>query len=149
MSTAQTVGLFGGLLLFNLAACLPVLLSSSVRRLFDRLPADRLAVNYLLSVAGFTVLQSALLIAVVVLSGDLEGVTAFWSLGAVTIGTALLVWISASFVFPRKGYWSPEEEGDELDGRIALGLGFIWYTVSTGTGLFFLMVVLITLFFPG
>lgn len=149
MSTVQTVALFGGLLLFNLMACLPGLLSSSVRRLFSKLPSERLAVNYTLAVGSFTLLQSALLIAVVVVSGGLEGVTAFQGLGAITIVAALLVWVAASFILPRQGYWKPAENDDELDGRIALGLGLIGYTVSVGIGLLLLTILLIALFFPG
>lgn len=149
MSVGQTVALFGGITLFNLLACLPVLLFSSVRRLFNQLPTENLIINYILGISSFTILHSVLLVALVVFSGGLEGVAVFWGLGGVTIEVALIAWIFASFLFPRLELWNPLENDDELDGRIALGLGLIWYTVSTGIGLFLLMVFLIAFFFPG
>lgn len=149
MTFLETAILFGGIAMFNLLACLPIVLFSSIRRLFNQIPTDNLLVNYILGMSGFTIVHSALLVAVVVVSGGLEGVAAFWGLGGVTIGVALISWIVASFVFPSLDWWNPAENTDELDGRIALGLGLIWYTVSTGIGLFLLMVSLIAFFFPG
>lgn len=143
------MALFGGLALFNLIACIPILLSSSVRRLFQQLPTENLAINYVLGMGGLTVLHSAALVAVVVATGGLEGIAVLWGLGLVTAGVGLFAWLTASFALPRWDLWNPAEKEDELDGRIALGIGLIWYMISTGTALFLLMAVMIALFFPG
>jgi hypothetical protein len=143
------MALFGGIALFNILACLPILLSSPVRRLFSRLPADNLAINYLLGVGGFTVFHAVSLIVVITLSDGLEGVAVFWGLGGVTLGTGLLSWSIVSFLFPRLDWWDPREIDGELDGRLALGLGLAWYIFSGGIALFLLLLVSIALFFPG
>lgn len=121
----------------------------SLRRLFSSLPAENLYINYTLSVGGFTVLHSIILLITVVGQGGLEGTEVFSGLGIVSLVTGLITWTMAVFIFPRIGVWNPEKVDDELDGRIALGLGLIWYMVATGVGLFLLMVTLIAFFFPG
>lgn len=149
MSMQQTVALFGGVLLFNLAVCLPILLSSSLRRLVNKLPSDYLVLNYTLGVACFALLQSVLLVTILAVSGSWEGPAAFWLLGGVILGVAILFCIITVFLFPRISWWNPKNNEDEMDGRFALTLGLIWYLVSAGIGLFFLVVLLIALFFPG
>lgn len=144
----QTIALFGGITIFNIISCLPILMSSAVRRLFKKLPTDILLVNYFLGIVGFTFLHSAILIFAVVMSGGLEGTGVFWGLGLVTIGVGIIFWATISFIAPKMNWWNPKQEG-ELDGRIALGLGLIWYFISTGIALFLLLIFLIAFFFPG
>lgn len=147
MSYSQTAAMFGGMLLFNTVAWTPVLLSSAVRRLLKQPTSHSLAANYLLGTAGFTLLHSVVLLSAIFITGGVEGTLVFWILGTVTALTGITVWAFASFWLPHTGYWEPQKE-DELDGRIALGLGLIWYFVSTVIGLFFLTVFLIAFFLP-
>lgn len=149
MSLTETLALFGGLAVFNLLSCLPLLFFSSTRRLFKALPAENLLLNYVLGVGGYTVIHSSLLLSITVIQDGLKGIEVLWGLGGINIGAGLLSWITASFLFPHLGWWNPEQNEEELDGRMALGLGLIWYTISTGVGLFLLMVFLIVFFFPG
>lgn len=53
MSSIQTVALLGGLAVFNMVSCLPLLFFSSIKRLFKTLPAGNLSLNYILGMANF------------------------------------------------------------------------------------------------
>lgn len=144
----QTLALFGGIALFNIAVCSPILIFSSVRRLLMKLPTENLVLNYFLAVGGYTALHSVALLAVVVATGGLEGTAALWGPGVVTGTVAVAVWAAASFILPARDWWNTRE-GEEIDGRIALGLGLIWYLVFTVVGLVVLTFLLIAFFFPG
>lgn len=144
---SQTLALVGGIMLFDLIAWSPILLSAAIRRLFTVWPTERLGLNYLIGAGGYAVVHLAVLLTVVVLSGGLDGTAVFWGLGLVGLGTATMAWAIACIGFPRLGWWDPTD-GDGMDGRIALGLGVIWYLGSTGITLFVVLVVVIALFLP-
>ncbi|MFB6209457.1 MAG: hypothetical protein ABEJ56_04970 [Candidatus Nanohaloarchaea archaeon] len=144
----QTIAMFAGLAVFNLLAWSPVLLFSSVRRLFSLYPTDKIGLNYLIGMGGFTVLHFGILVATVVALGGMQGLQVLRGLAGISLAVGLIGWTAAGIILPKIGYWNPGKE-DELDGRIALFLGLIWYMVSTGIGLFLMMAVMIGLFFPG
>lgn len=147
--TKQTVVMVLVIATFNLLAWSPVLLSPAVRRLFNLLPSQRLSLNYLMGIAAFTVMNILTLLTVVVFSGGLEGSQALWGPFIVNLLLGSGTWLLTSFLLPRKGFWDPKKNEEEMDGRIALGLGALVYIVGTAFLLFLIMIVLIGLYFPG
>lgn len=122
------VGCFVGLWAATTVLCAPVLLSSSVRRLLDSGPADRLAANYLGGVGLFAFVHVALVFAGALVNTVVRVTIGWWFLGA-TLALLGVGWAVVSFVGPQRDWWRPAES--RIDGRIVLGVVAVWYGVWT------------------
>jgi len=123
----------------------PLLAITRLRELF-RWPTNWLVVNYLLIGAGIIVVQSFSYLAIMLLiagTGTVTGGDAVGIVGGVLAANLLFpgaIALTALRILPERGYWTPN--GDGLSGRIALGIGVIWYAVITSVGFVFIGLVL-------
>jgi hypothetical protein len=125
----------------------PLLVVERLRALFVW-PTRWLALNYLIVGTGVIVLQCLSYLAVFLLAagtGTVTGSEAAAIVGGVVIVDFAIPGVGAIVAlrtFPARGIWSPD--GDGLSGRIALGVGVVWYGIVTTV--VFLFVGLVVLF---
>ncbi|MFA9516617.1 hypothetical protein ACERIT_05285 [Halopenitus sp. H-Gu1] len=123
----------------------PLLAITRLRELF-RWPTNWLVVNYLLIGAGIIVVQSFSYLVIMLLiagTGTVTGGDAVGIVGGVLAANLLFpgaIALTALRILPARGYWTPNGVG--LGGRIALGIGVIWYAVITSVGFVFIGLVL-------
>lgn len=123
-----------GFVLVVLFAWAPLLAVERIRVLFVW-PTRWVAANYLVLGVGVVLIQCVSYLAVVVLAagtGPVSGGEAAVVVGGVAAANVLvpgLGAVGAVRVLPRRGVWPPD--GGGVDGRIALGLGVLWYAVVT------------------
>lgn len=123
-----------GFLVVVLFAWSPLLAVERLRALFAW-PTEWLALNYLLLGGGVVLVQCLSYLAVVVAvagTGSVTGGEAAGIVGGVALANLLVPGVGAVgalSILPTRGVWSPD--GGGLDGRIALGLGVLWYAVVT------------------
>lgn len=135
------IGIVAGFAFIVLLLWSPFLAITRIRELF-RWPTHWLVVNYLLIGGGFIVLQCLSYLAVILLTagtGQVTGGDAARIVGGVLISNLVLPGASAVAalrILPTRGYWTPD--GDGLIGRIALGIGVVWYAIITSIGFVFI-----------
>lgn len=123
----------------------PLLVITRLRELF-RWPTNWLIVNYPLIGAGMIVVQSFSYLVIVLLTagtGTVTGSDAVAIVGGVLAANLVVPGALALTILrtlPARGYWTPI--GDGLSGRIALGIGVIWYAVVTSVGFVFIGLVI-------
>jgi hypothetical protein len=139
----SVLAVFVGVVLFGWA---PLLAVDRLRALFCW-PTRWLAVNYLVVGAAVVVLQVASYVLVVLLGagmGPVTGGEAAAVVGGVLLANVALPAVAAFLalrVLPPRGVWTPE--GDGLSGRVALGIGVLWYAILTSGS--FLLIGLVVL----
>ncbi|WP_435066717.1 hypothetical protein [Haloplanus sp. C73] len=141
------LGAVAGFAVVVLLCCSPLLALSRLRDLF-RWPTEWLAVNYLLVGGVLVGVQSLSYLGIMLLvagtgtvtGGDAAGIVA----GVLAANLCLPggVALAALRLLPERGYWTPD--GDGLSGRVALGIGVVWYAAVTSVG--FVLVGLTLLF---
>lgn len=123
------VAVFAAVVLFAWA---PLLGVDRLRALFSW-PTRWLVVNYILAGTGLLVAQCVAYLGILLVvagTGQVTGGEAAGVVGGVLAGNLAVPGvgaIAALRVLPERGYWSPD--GDGLSGRVALGLGVVWYAV--------------------
>lgn len=123
----------------------PLLAIERIRELF-RWPTEWLHLNYLLAGAGIIAIQVVTFLVTIILiagTGTVTGGDAVGIIGGVIASNLLLpgaIALAAQRIFPARGYWTPD--GDGLSGRIALGIGVVWYAVITSVLFVFIGLVL-------
>lgn len=138
------VTVFVALVLFAWA---PLLGIERVRAVFAW-PTRWLVVNYLLVGTGVVVVQCLSYLVVLFLvagTGTVTGGEAAGIVGGVVAANLLVPGtgaLAALRLLPARGYWSPDSGG--IGGRVALGLGVLWYAVVTSVG--FLVIGLAVMF---
>lgn len=116
----------------------PMLAMARIRVLF-RWPTGQLALNYLVvgsAIIAIQIVSYLLMILLIAGTGLVTGGDAIGIIGGVVAVNLLLpgtIALAALRILPARDYWSPD--GDGLNGRIALGIGVVWYAVIT-SGLF-------------
>jgi hypothetical protein len=142
-SELLAVGGFAAVILF---AWSPLLGIERIRALFSW-PTDWVVVNYVAVGVAFVVVQVLSYVAVVLLAagtGSVSGGEAGAIVGGVAAANVVLPGgcaLGAVRLLPRRGVWTPD--GGGLSGRIALGIGVVWYAaVSTVTVLVVGLVVM-------
>jgi hypothetical protein len=130
-----------------LVAWAPLLGIERVRALLAW-PTRWLVVNYLLVGTGVVVVQCLSYLVVLFLvagTGTVTGGEAAGIVGGVVAANVLVPGtgaLAALQLLPARGYWSPDCDG--IGGRVALGLGVLWYAVVTSVG--FIVVGLAVMF---
>lgn len=138
------VAVFGAVVLFAWA---PMLGVDRLRALFAW-PTRWLAVNYLLVGAGLFLAQCVCYLGVLLAvagTGQVTGGAAAGVVGGVMVGNLAVPGagaLAALRILPERGSWTPDSDG--LDGRVALGLGVVWYAVVASVA--FLVVGLAVMF---
>lgn len=136
----------GTFLVMILLGWIPMLAFERVRALFVW-PTRWTMANYAISGVGVVALQVlsyAGVVFVVAGTGPVTGSAA----ASIVVGIALanlvipgILAVAAIRLLPRRGSWHPEAGG--LSGRIALGVGILWYAMlTTGVVLLFGFVLL-------
>ncbi len=144
VSQVFAVAVFGALVLFAWA---PLLGVDRLRALFAW-PTRWLVANYLLVGTGLVVAQCVVYLGVLLAvagTGQLTGGEAASAVGGVVAGNLAVPGVGAMAalrILPDRGYWTPDSEG--LGGRVALGLGVVWYAVVAS--LAFLVIGLAVMF---
>lgn len=136
------VAVFAAVVLFVWS---PLLVVERLRALFVW-PTRWMALNYALLGAGVLLVQCLSYFAVFLLAAGIGMVTG--GDAAAIVGGIVIVnlavpsagAVAALRTLPARGIWSPD--GDGLSGRIALGVGVIWYAVVT-TALFLVIGVVV------
>lgn len=123
-----------GFILVVLFAWSPLLAIERVRALFTW-PTQWLAVNYAVLGGGIILIQCLSYLLVILLvagTGSVDGGEAAGIVGGIGVANLLVpggLAVGAVYLLPTHGIWSPNAKG--LDGRIALGLGVVWYAIVT------------------
>lgn len=131
---AAELSAVAGFVLVVLLAWSPLLAVERIRALFVW-PTRWVAANYLVLGVGVVLLQCLSYLAVIVLAagtGPVSGGEAAVIVGGVAAANVLvpgLCAVGAVRVLPRRGVWTVD--GGGVDGRVALGLGVVWYAVVT------------------
>jgi hypothetical protein len=122
---------FGGVVLFAWA---PLLGVERLRALFTW-PTRWLGVNYLFVGASLIGVQCLSYLGIILLTagtGSVTGGDAAAIIGRIIAANLVIPGVgafAALHLLPNRGFWSPETGG--LDGRLALGIGVIWYVIVT------------------
>jgi hypothetical protein len=142
LSELGAVAAFAGLVLLLWS---PLLAIKNIRELL-RWPTSWLFVNYLLVGAGIIVIQAVSYLVIMLLiagTGTVTGSDAVGIVGGVLAANLLLpgaIALASLRILPARGYWTSEGEG--VSGRIALGIGVIWYAIITSVLFVFIGLVL-------
>lgn len=135
---------FAGIVLFAWA---PLLAVERLRALFVW-PTRWLLANYLLVGTGIVVVQCLAYVVVVLLTagiGPVTGEEAAAVVGGVVVANVAVpaaAAVAALRALPPRGVWTPD--GDGLGGRVALGIGVVWYGLLASGA--FLVIGLVVLF---
>lgn len=123
-----------GFVLVVLFVWSPLLAIDRIRALFTW-PTQWLVVNYVVLGGSGVLVQCLSYLFVVLLvagTGSVGGGEAARVVGGIGVANLLLpgtVAVGAGYLLPTRGIWSPDDGG--LDGRIALGIGVVWYAIVT------------------
>jgi hypothetical protein len=129
----------------------PLLATKRLRELF-RWPTGWLLVNYLLIGTGIIVVQAVSYLVIMLLvagTGTVTGSDAVGIVGGILAADLLLpgaIALASLRILPARGYWTPN--GDGVSGRIALGIGVIWYAIVTSVLFVFFGLVLVFVNMP-
>lgn len=129
----------------------PLLAIKNIRELFHW-PTSWPLVNYPLIGAGIIVIQAVSYLAIMLLiagTGTVTGSDAVGIVGGVLAANLLLpgaIALASLRILPARGYWTPN--GDGMSGRIALGIGVIWYAIITSVLFVFIGLVLMFAYMP-
>lgn len=146
----STFVLFG---VFWVGMCIlwsPFLLSTSIRTLFERWPTGGTGVNYVfwmgVVIAGYVATGLKTLFAIHG-TEPVDALTGAKTILGITAVYAAAVTLLVGGWLPRRGIWTPGN-GD-LDGRIVLAVGAIWFTACVGVALAILLFIVFLIGFPG
>lgn len=123
-----------GFVLVVLFAWSPLLAIERIRALFTW-PTQWLVVNYVVLGGSVVLVQCLSYLPVILLvagTGSVGGGEAARIVGGIGGANLLVpgsVAVGAVSLLPTRDIWSPDAGG--LDGRIALGLGVVWYAIVT------------------
>lgn len=129
----------------------PLLAMKRLRELF-RWPTSWLLINYLLIGTGILVVQTVSYLVIMLLvagTGTVTGSDAVGIVGGILAADLLLpgaIALASLRILPARGYWTPN--GDGVSGRIALGIGVIWYAIITSVLFVFFGLVLMFVNMP-